>query len=196
MIPQEKNDLRSAQDRAKQSAAEMVKRIPRTLQKSEENIAQQVKHHKGNPFTKLALLHRLLDEFGAVAKPYVACKSGCAACCHYNVSLLPVEAEYIERTTGHKRLPDPLKPQDFHGQPCPFLKHGSCSVYRARPISCRMHVSFAATPYWCDPDRSSAGEFRSVDLTGIREALIDIAKGYGGLGHTDIRQVFKARPSR
>jgi uncharacterized protein len=190
----DEHDMQVAQGRARRNAAEMVAHIPQHLVQSEARIAEQLRHHQGNAFSKLALLHRLLDEWAPVMKPYIACRSGCAACCHYNVSLLPVEAEYIERKTKHKRRAELGESWDYHGQPCPFLKDGRCGIYHARPISCRMHVAFTATAYWCDPQRSSDGEFQFMDLTGVREALVDIAQAQGGLAHTDIRQVFNSRP--
>lgn len=183
-------DLASAQDNARRNAAKMLTRLPSKLQKDEDRIAAQLRRHKENAFTKLSVVHDMLNAFRDVMKPFTACKSGCDACCHYNVSLFPIEARYIEHVTGHKQRPDPLPAQNFHGQPCPFLKEGRCGIYNARPVSCRVDVAFTTTACWCSPARSSVGEFQLMDLTGIREALMNIATASGGVGHTDIRQVF------
>lgn len=117
---------------------------------------------------RIAVLHSLLDE-------------------------LPVEAEYIERETGHKRLTRPLEAQDFHGQPCPFLTEGRCGIYKARPISCRMHVAFTTTAYWRSSDRALTDKFQRVDLTGVKEALVYLAEAHGNLVYVDIRQIFKPK---
>lgn len=93
----------------------------------------------------------------------VACKQGCAFCCHYRISVVPVEAimvaqfvrdlftdeakvevrgriktynETLAQLPAEQRLTRPL--------PCPFLHEGSCMVYFARPLSCRMHHSLDA----------------------------------------------------
>ncbi|MGQ9669290.1 MAG: hypothetical protein ACUVWY_03890 [Desulfosoma sp.] len=35
--------------------------------------------------------------------------------------------------------------------PCPFLEAGLCSLYRYRPLACRIHFSLSP-PHWCRPD--------------------------------------------
>ncbi|MFC5742933.1 YkgJ family cysteine cluster protein [Dyella tabacisoli] len=190
MSIEEEVNIATAQDNARRSAASMLASLPARLQKDEDRIAAQLQRHKGNAFAKITVLHDLLNAFGAAMAPFTACKAGCDACCHYNVSLFPIEARYIEHFAGHKQRGDPLPAQDFHGQPCPFLKEGRCGIYNARPISCRLHVAFTKTAYWCSPARSSEGQFQQIDLTGIREALVDVASASGGVAHTDIRQVF------
>jgi hypothetical protein len=117
---QDEVDLASAQDDARRNSAKMLTRLPSKLQKDEDRIAAQLRRYKGNTFTKLAVLHDMLNAFGDVMKPFSACKSGCDACCHYIVSLFPIEARYIGHVTGHKRRPDPLPAQNFHGQRAPF----------------------------------------------------------------------------
>ncbi len=35
--------------------------------------------------------------------------------------------------------------------PCPFLNAGLCSLYKYRPLACRIHFSLSP-PHWCRPD--------------------------------------------
>ncbi|MBE1161567.1 DUF2971 domain-containing protein [Dyella acidiphila] len=62
--------MQRAQDRARQNVAEMIGHILQTLLKSEARVAEQLRRHQRNAFSKLAVLHRLLDEFGPIMKPY------------------------------------------------------------------------------------------------------------------------------
>lgn len=100
---------------------------------------------------------QLCEEFLArLPEGTIACKSGCAHCCHQTVHVTPIEAlaivdhlmqslstaalaslagrisEARERTRG-------LAPLDrfASAHPCPFLAAGQCSVYQLRPLACR-----------------------------------------------------------
>lgn len=90
----------------------------------------------------------------------LACRNGCNWCCTFKVALSIPEALYIARY-----LEDSLSTEDFielkekiaqtarqvAGMPdkerklsrifCPLLVDGSCSIYRARPLTCRGYNS-------------------------------------------------------
>ena len=85
-----------------------------------------------------------------------ACKDGCSYCCSVQVQVLPPEvlylAEYLKRTRTAPELTQLIEriaalDDRIHGLsateraklgvPCALLVDGSCSVYEARPISCR-----------------------------------------------------------
>lgn len=86
----------------------------------------------------------------------LACRSGCTWCCHFSVDVRAVEAfsilDYVERTLPaeekarvHAEIrtnSTTLKDMDDmermrHNIKCPFLSQGRCSIYEARPQTCR-----------------------------------------------------------
>lgn len=85
----------------------------------------------------------------------IACRAGCAACCHQDVAVLPVEAVAIAATIGAAtpeaaawraavhataaRLAGMDAPARRRaGIPCPFLDAaGGCGIYDVRPLRCR-----------------------------------------------------------
>lgn len=85
----------------------------------------------------------------------VACKEGCAYCCHLYVQVTPLEAVRIARSilargaeaaaiarehvaAAYKRTAgkDALD-RNLLAVPCPLLQDGRCSVYGERPFVCR-----------------------------------------------------------
>ena len=79
----------------------------------------------------------------------LACRRGCTACCHVQLSLSPLEAERVQ---GALRAGDPglrervrARAQALAAQeqvpaqaPCVMLEEdGHCAVYAARPLVCR-----------------------------------------------------------
>ena len=100
-------------------------------------------------------VRRLDQHCDAVSVRYandLACGSGCASCCHRQLSVFPIEAEAIRRwlvsqdglapfesdetrSGGHPRLL--LAIED---EACAFLDAaGRCRIYPVRPVICRSH---------------------------------------------------------
>lgn len=93
--------------------------------------------------------------------PGIACRAGCANCCHFRVSILSVEAIGIAKHLRANRTPDeveailqavrdyadtiaslPVEERIRYRLACPFLGEDmACSIYPARPFACRMHHS-------------------------------------------------------
>jgi Fe-S-cluster containining protein len=85
----------------------------------------------------------------------VACRKGCAHCCHVWVSVTAPEAIYISKQVRQRAQPildrvktAHLKTRDFQfgGQgrppvPCPLLSENLCSIYEFRPTACRFAAS-------------------------------------------------------
>lgn len=116
--------------------------------------------------TPAGLAERLYDVFEKSARPgapveRLACKKGCAYCCHGIVAITAPEAfalaarlrkdgadaivQFRERATAvagksaSERLGAKL--------PCPLLRSdGACTVYAVRPLACRRVVSFELKP--------------------------------------------------
>ncbi len=86
----------------------------------------------------------------------VACKAGCDHCCYQSVGVTAPEALAILDHLGRTRTSEELSALRAHvakrhdetrglsaterfspEHPCPFLVSASCSIYEARPLSCR-----------------------------------------------------------
>lgn len=102
-----------------------------------------------------AFLRRSADE----GKP-AACKKGCNWCCHQTVYAVTHEflhiSQYVLKNFPAERRDQSLKraqervllthnktlrEQSHLKSPCPFLESGSCSIYPARPMACRIYLS-------------------------------------------------------
>src|ERR1700675_1490529 len=109
-----------------------------------------------------------------------------------------IEAKHIEAATRKPRVALPESRAhdlaEFSGQPCPFLKDSSCSIYDARPFACRKHVSFDTTNYWCQPERSHQKELPMIRFDGAEEAFFNVTgrTTHGVFG--DIRDFFPGLP--
>jgi len=90
----------------------------------------------------------------------LACREGCSLCCWLRVDVFAHEvfllarylgshfsaeeiSELMTRLEAHSERVLPLTPFEHATQnvPCPLLREGRCSVYAARPHSCRRHHS-------------------------------------------------------
>lgn len=86
----------------------------------------------------------------------LACKAGCSWCCHFSVDVRPVEVfnmmEFMQTEFSadeQQRLRDEIEANSRllgkldemqrmqHNIKCPFLGEGRCSIYAARPQTCR-----------------------------------------------------------
>ena len=85
----------------------------------------------------------------------VACRSGCAHCCHFPVGVrLPEALRLAAAIEGEPDLRERLLDEatatceaawdDLAGRPCPLLRDGACRRYDARPTPCRALLSFDA----------------------------------------------------
>jgi len=171
----------------------LIAGVPATIQDRESHLVEEVSRLPGSSIKKLRTLHRAMDELSEAISPYIACKKGCMACCHYTVHLYPVEAELIERRTGYKRLNRPLPSKNFHGAPCPFLKDGACGIYGDRPMTCRRHIALTSTAYWCQPDRCLDNPMPIANFSAAQLALEQLVQKDGRTQILDIRQVFGER---
>lgn len=105
------------------------------------------------------LLEAFLQRAGAEGQP-VSCKKGCAWCCHQEVFAITHEFlylnEYVQKHLSEVERDDVLvraqekvkismnlsvEEQLKIRSACPFLQSGSCMVYEARPMACRIYLS-------------------------------------------------------
>jgi Fe-S-cluster containining protein len=105
----------------------------------------------------MAATSRLADGLLARApEGAVACKSGCDHCCYQAVGVTAPEAlailDHLKSTRSSEELAGVAAKVSDHDartrglssqerfspdHPCPFLEAGQCSIYEARPLSCR-----------------------------------------------------------
>ena len=114
---------------------------------------------------------REFDTFSESASARFACRAGCSLCCSLRVDVFAHDVFHLARhilvhfpdgeldalltrLAAHAEKVLPLTPFGHATQniPCPMLREGCCSVYAARPHSCRRHHSldFAACQYTYD----------------------------------------------
>lgn len=121
-----------------------------------------------------AVARAALQKFDAIneaSTTQFACRAGCSLCCslrvdtfahdvfhlarHIRAHFTPVDlAALLGRLAAHAEKVLALTPFEHATQniPCPMLREGCCSVYAARPHSCRRHHSqdLAACQYTYD----------------------------------------------
>ena len=149
---------------------------------------------------KVIRMRKIADDAAAVIAPFTPCARGCGACCHNAALVSEAEAMVVAQATGAK-LASPQRIFDFTaddaarreyfapyaGVPCAFLKDGACSIYKDRPMVCRVQHSIESSPAGCDGGRQPA----SVDLTEI--FLADLRMSGRMMIYADIREFFPPR---
>ena len=123
------------------------------------------------------------------------CKKGCSYCCHVDVGITIIEAQYIALNTGHKYTP--VKKRQHKGYhktktPCPFLVDDNCSIYEFRPLACRMFYSLDSVDF-CKDESYPQHKIFQVESWGTAVNLYaEIYKSYksGEFHHGDIREFF------
>lgn len=100
---------------------------------------------KENFISFLNSLDKRLTDYFDNYKSYIHCKAGCSACCEKgDYPLSQTELEYLMQ--GYIELGNEIKilvqkniENMEKGGKCPFLVDNKCSVYKYRPIVCRVH---------------------------------------------------------
>jgi len=90
-------------------------------------------------------LDERLKRYFKEQEQYICCKEGCSLCCERgDYPLTEPELHYlmqgyISLDNNTKRLVQDNFKQMKKGEACPFLINKKCSVYKHRPIVCRVH---------------------------------------------------------
>lgn len=106
--------------------------------------------------TAMAAMSKLSDGLLAQSNGQVACKAGCDHCCYQSVGVTPAEAlaivDHLKQTSTNEALTEVAQrvaearartagltsAQRYSPEyPCPFLQQAQCTIYEARPLSCR-----------------------------------------------------------
>ncbi len=127
--------------------------------------------------------------------PFVACKKGCADCCHMNITISTEEAARIGAASRRKfeKMLSSVRHEvsAFAGVPCPFLEADSaCSVYADRPLVCRNHASFDEDAKLCNPKLMNDVQMPVVNYAGIEEAFGSLVLASKNSVLADIRDFF------
>lgn len=147
-------------------------------------------------------LHRAADRLGQAVAHEVACRRGCDACCHQDVMVSQAEADLIGRAIGRRpvttpagavavgrdMMEPPVVPVLHSGRPCTFLKGGECSIFRNRPLMCRLHANFDHDALLCQIVPGESISVPYVD-TSIEKLVYHGKVAAGGLV-ADIRDWF------
>lgn len=132
----------------------------------------------------------------------LSCKAGCSSCCTMYVDVSPIEAKYIreyildnftedEVQKLHKKVkrnistsPDfetVVKDDSMKGKyhfkqiPCAFLdESGSCSIYKARPFSCRKYGVISDPKLCNDPHSKEPIRANLQTNAGMEMAIIKL----------------------
>lgn len=181
-------------------------RIPATLEQDSAAIAKTLRKPRIQPLEGLAMLYALVDRYAKYRNGLVPCKSGCAYCCHSEVAVSELEADFIAQNTGATKLAPFITMEGgsnskiFHdlAMPCPFLSAANlCTIYERRPMMCRTYWSFEDSSDPCSFD--AGGEKiamldRAKSLPKPMEAYIFMVNKHGGK-FADIRQWFAKQPA-
>ena len=182
-------------ERARERREAFVAAIPVTLREAEDRLPKFVAELNASTRSKLQKIYAIADELSKVREPFVACKDGCASCCHMNVSLTAAEADRLGQAIGRRpaTLSRTIKRSNdnFAGQPCPFLDAGHrCSIYAHRPLACRKHSSFFEDDAACRPDVMNDLEVPMLNFTGLDVALFRASDEKSDPVLGDIRDFF------
>ena len=145
-----------------------------------------------SPMHRVRALHSLADRTMRLVAPFMACRAGCAACCHIALSLNELEARAIGDATHREPaevsgLFDPAAEiKRWRGKPCPFLVDRTCSIYALRPLNCRLHHSLETSADHCQHVVGSF-EVHAANLSALRDAMVTATAGFKW---ADMREFF------
>jgi Fe-S-cluster containining protein len=142
-------------------------------------------------------LAALQTQVMADEKVEVACRRGCSYCCHLRVEIRPHEAFVLahhirtkfspeQRARALARIEDVLKriaplSREQHvraGISCALLEEDACSVYEARPATCRKYHSVSVAVCRAAFDDTSAPLIGEIEHENVRLAGNAVALGY------------------
>lgn len=170
--------------------------VPRPLVEKANALYTYLMHSRAPLGEQLQAVYRYTDEFSPFIAPFMSCSKGCSYCCHMDVQITTLEAEYIQVHAG-VTLRDAGTITTGHRDPCPFLaRGGSCGIYSSRPLMCRLYHA-VGEPANCQPGRSQI-HYGHAPLFGnpiyanlvrwVHHATID-----GGGTLRDLRDFFPGR---
>ena len=145
-----------------------------------------------------------LNEYFRGYSDFICCKIGCSTCCEKgDYPLSEIELQYMMR--GYIELESELKRKVqgnikimTRGGRCPFLIDKKCSIYRYRPIICRVHglayickENTVKVPYCVRENKNFAAVYKDGEITinPIKENL-DTAEILKSFNYGEIRNLY------
>jgi len=140
-------------------AAGLIPGNPRSFEAHLRQAARLLRDRQTSASPSVRLVRHVTDLFERSipesARAQIACASGCSFCCYQPVRVSPAEAFFLARhiseradtMTAVREAAALLAPRSANAPKtawirCPLLdKGGNCSIYAARPLGCRTHVS-------------------------------------------------------
>jgi len=125
-----------------------------------------------NPKDAYEAVRARIAQLTSNAPPEAVCKSGCNACCYQAVTVTIEEAKHlarhlkpgdIEQLQAQKNFSD-WEPFDERSR-CVFLRDGKCSIYKDRPLSCRL-------VYGTEPDKCGYPLEQKIPVKPRAESLL------------------------
>lgn len=194
-------------------------RIQATLDHAAESRLRATARGARTSRLRVVWLQRAADVVGKAVEQAggVACRKGCAHCCHIPVLLTTAEADEIARVTGRPRVSNPqhglrmagvfkasdsgqllqaahTQAQARHtGRPCSFLQGDqTCGIYDVRPLTCRMHFSLSDDEGPCRLSGTEGGQTGAevVSLNVMARRVDDAVTLGAGQVVADIREWF------
>jgi Putative zinc- or iron-chelating domain len=155
-------------------------------------------------------VNEVMDDEARMHKPppapdKVQCKKGCAACCHIQVAISPIEAqaiwEYcqmeniridINYLRSQATLTEKSHPYSPHSA-CVFLSPDkTCKIYPMRPLNCRKYEVISPA-ILCDIKKS--GTHGVIQFANIHQEILAAALWNCSPGHNSIaRSLLQTRP--
>jgi uncharacterized protein len=128
------------------------------------------------------------------ARRSVVCAAGCGTCCHEQVGVQAHEVfiavEYVQARFSPEALAAVIARAAEHRaafvarghrtagaapRPCVLLREGSCSIYEARPESCRAHHSRSLAG--CQKNLAAGSPVVDVHIHGLRGRMFAVMLG-------------------
>lgn len=181
--------LEQARENAHRTHQKIISAIHRSLAQREDHLLKQIRRINGDALKKLEMLYSFMDELYSFVAKFTPCKIGCNHCCHYKVTIIEPEVQYIEKAAKIARRLAILNPE-FSWQPCPFLKNGTCSIYKYRPFVCRKHITLCKTSAWCRVEKCNEVTLPMMAYSGIDTSYNFIVVESGSATDRDIRCFF------
>lgn len=127
----------------------------------------------------VALLEKVARFSDRVRRRYpdaIACTRGCCACCDQDLSLVPLEFDYLAAACARMDLPPGFSAAGRSG--CLLLHAGTCLRYDYRPIICRTYGLVITTDTPAGTLRDCCPEnFRGHCLEDlVPEAVLDLER--------------------
>ena len=178
----------------------LQRKISIKLEREQYDLPKRArKLSRSKPIDALREIYEYVDRFFSGAANLVACRKGCANCCHGRVWTTQLEADLIAETHALDipKIDEIMDSDTFvlrdSSRPCPFLSsEQTCTIYSVRPLVCRTHFNFEATNVLCqyeNADKKMPLLDRSKTIPGVLNAIEEANSVNGGAGG-DIRRYF------